>query len=105
GGGGLRSVPPTSLPFANLKSGQTRHLPTRLVGLSQPKPEGPVARPGKGEKREIGDITQATNDARVQKALKRLAADKAPPSVSQLVMWRVASKLDWETIPTLSKHS
>jgi hypothetical protein len=35
--------------------------------------------------------------------LRRLAADKAPPSVSQLVMWRVASKLDWETIARMSK--
>ena len=30
-GGGMRSVPPSSLPFAELKPGQTRHLPTRLV--------------------------------------------------------------------------
>ena len=37
--GGMMSVPPTSLPFANLKPGQTRDLPTRLVSLSQPDPQ------------------------------------------------------------------
>ena len=37
----MRSVPPTSLPFATLKPGQTRHLPTRLVSLSQPILSGP----------------------------------------------------------------
>jgi len=102
-GGGMRSVPPTSLPFANLKSGQTRNLPTRLVALSEPNPEKPVVMPEKGEKLEIGDIGQVSADARVQKALKRLAADKAPPTVAQLVMWSVASKLDWETIARMSK--
>jgi len=102
-GGGMRSVPPTGLPFASLKSGQTRHLPTRLVSLSQPRPEQPVAMPAKGEKLEIGDISEINGDARVQKALKRIAADKAPPSVAQLVMWQVASKLEWETIARMSK--
>jgi hypothetical protein len=102
-GGGMRSIPPTGLPFANLKSGQTRHLPTRLVSLSQPNPEEPVAMPAKGEKLEIGDITEITGDVRVQKALKRIAADKAPSTVAQLVMWRVASSLDWETIGQMSK--
>ena len=38
-----------------------------------------------------------------QKALKRLAADKAPTSVSQLVMWRVAGGLEWDTIAQLSE--
>jgi hypothetical protein len=102
-GGGFRSVPPSSLPFASLKSGQTRNLPTRLVSLSTPNPDQPIAVPAKGEKLELGDISQATNDARVQKALKRLAADKAPTSVSQLVMWRVASKMEWDAIAHLSK--
>src|SRR5262249_21362119 len=80
GGGGWRSVPPTSLPFATLDSKQTRRLPTRLVGLSEPDPDSPVAGPKKGEPLRIGDITQMTGDATVQKALRRLAADKAPQS-------------------------
>ena len=59
--------------------------------------------PAKGEKLEIGDISQLTSDARVQKALRRISADKAPQNVAQLVMWSVASKLDWETIAQMSK--
>jgi len=102
-GGGMRSVPPTSLPFATLKSGQTRHLPTRLVSLSQPDADARLALPAKGEKLQLGDINQLTQDGRVQKALKRLAADKAPSSVSQLVMLNVSSKLDWAAIARISK--
>jgi hypothetical protein len=48
-GGGMRSVPPTGLPYAALKPGQTRHLPTRLVSISSPDPEAGLALPGKGE--------------------------------------------------------
>jgi hypothetical protein len=88
-----------------LKVGQTRHLPTRLVGLSEVDLERPVVMPEKGEKLQIGDISKLTSDARVQKALKRLAADKAPATIAQLVMWSVAGKLDWETIARLSKKS
>ncbi len=102
-GGGRRSVPPTGLPYAALKPKQTRHLPTRLVGISDPDPERPVVMPAKGERLQLGEISQLTTDARVEKALKRLAEDKAPQSVSQLIMWRVASHLDWETIATMSK--
>jgi len=79
-------------------------LPTRLVALSQPDPERPVVMPAKGEPLEILDIAQVTQDAQVQKALRRLAADKAPATVSQLVMWRVGSKLDWESIARMSKN-
>ena len=39
----------------------------------------------------------------MQAALKRLAADKAPETVSQLVMWRVAGGLEWATIAKMSK--
>jgi len=101
-GGGFRSVPATSLPFASLKPGQSRHLPTRLVGLSEPDPDKPVAMPEKGEKLRIGEIGQMTGDADVQKALKRLAIDKAPQSVSQLVMWRVCGE-SWDGVAKLSK--
>ena len=53
--------------------------------------------------RIVGDVAQVNNNARVQKALRRLATDMAPTSLSQLVMWRVASGLDWSTIAQLSK--
>jgi hypothetical protein len=102
-GGSFRSVPPTSLPFANLKSGQTRNLPTRLVSLSEPDPEQPVALPAKGEKLKIGDISQVTKDERVQKAWKRLAEDKAPLTVAQVVLWRVKDGLGWDEIGRMAK--
>jgi hypothetical protein len=102
-GGGFRSVPPTSLPFTTLKPKQTRHLPTRLVGIAGPGNDVPVAMPAKGEKLRIGDIDHATRDERVRTALKRLAADKAPQNISQLVMWNVAGHLDWGTIAARSK--
>src|SRR5262249_11946533 len=103
-GGGMRSVPPTDLPFAELKPKQTRHLPTRLVSLSSPDPQGCLALPEKGEKlRIVGDIADVNNDPLVQKALKRLAKDKAPTTISQLVMWRLAAGLDWDAIAQLSE--
>jgi len=39
----------------------------------------------------------------VREALKRLAAQKAPSTVTQLVLWRVAQGMDWETIEGLAK--
>jgi hypothetical protein len=106
-GGGFRSVPPTDLPFANLKAGQTRNLPTRLVSLSSPdaSQEHPVALPAKGEKLKLGEVSQLTKDARVQKALKRLAADKAPLAISQVVLWAVKDGLSWDQIGRLAKDS
>ncbi|HZW34377.1 MAG TPA: hypothetical protein VFF52_26880, partial [Isosphaeraceae bacterium] len=86
-----------------LKPKQTRHLPTRLVSLSTPDPQAGLSLPGKGEVLQIlGDITGINDNPRVQKALKRLAADKAPTTVAQLVMWRLAADLDWDTIAQLS---
>ena len=102
-GMGMRSVPPTGLPFAEVKPGQTRKLPTRLVSLSNPDAEGRVQLPAEGEKLQLGDVSQVSKDARVQKALKRLAAAKAPERVAQMVMWRLASGLDWDVIARLSE--
>ncbi len=103
-GGGMRSVPPTELPSAELKPKETRRLPTRLVSISSPDPQAGLTLPEQGERLEIvGDVSRVNEDPRVQKALKRLAADKAPTTVSQLVMWRLAAGLDWETIARLSE--
>jgi hypothetical protein len=103
-GGGMRSVPATSLPFAELKPKQTRNLPTRLVSLSPPDPEAGVSLPEKGEPLQIvGDVARVHDDRRVQKALKRLAAVKAPTTLSQLVMWRLAQELSWDAIARLSE--
>jgi hypothetical protein len=101
-GGGFRSVPPTSLPETTLKPKQTRHLPTALVSLSGPQDDKGFL-PEKGEPLRIGAIGQVTDDARVQAALKRLAEEKAPQTISQLVMWNVASRLDWDAIALKSK--
>jgi hypothetical protein len=103
-GGGMRSVPPTGLPFASLRPGQRRDLPTRLVSLSAPDPqsESGLNLPAKGEKLQLGDISQLGADARTQKALKRLQADKAPESVCQLVMWNLGQGMDWAQVAELS---
>jgi hypothetical protein len=91
------------LPFAAIKPGQTRDLPTRLVQLSQPDPNASTATPAKGEKLKIGEIGQISGDARSQKALKRLSEEKAPTNVAQLVMWRVFAGMEWNDIDRLSK--
>jgi len=101
-GGGMRSVPPTGLPFAGLAPGQTRHLPTRLVSLSPPDPDRGLKLPEKGEQLQISDVSAATTDGRIQKALKRLGSEKASETLSQLVMWQLAAGLDWNTIAGLS---
>jgi hypothetical protein len=103
GGGGMRSVPATELPSALLNPHQTRHLPTRLVSLSAPDPQAGTQFPAKGSKvRIVGDVADVNQDIQVQKALRRLTADKAPTTLSQLVMWRIAAGLDWATITELS---
>ena len=53
--------------------------------------------------RIIGDVSKVTDDRRVQKALRRLTGTMAPASLSQLVMWKLASGLDWDTISLLSQ--
>jgi hypothetical protein len=103
-GGGMRSVPPSDLPSALLKVGQTRHLPTRLVNVSSQAAPSGVSLPGKGEKLQIvGDVSKVNTNAQVQKALKRLTAEMAPTSLAQLVMWRLAGGLEWDTIAQLSE--
>jgi len=101
-GGGFRSVPPTDLPNAVLEPGKTRGLSTRVVSLSGPNEDEAVVFPEKGEKLEIGDVSQLDANPRVQAALRRLAKDKAPENVSQLVLWAVAG-MSWDEIARLSK--
>jgi hypothetical protein len=96
-------VPPTGLPFADLRPGQTRQLPTRFVSLAPPDAQGGVRLPREGETFKLADIGDVIENPRVQKALRRLAAEKAATTVSQLVMWNVAAGLDWSTIAELSR--
>jgi len=102
-GMGMRSVPPTGLPETTLKPGQTRRLPTPLVSLAAPGTDAQVAMPAEGEKLQVGDVGQAHQSPRAQAALKRLAQDKAPRAVAQLVMWHVAAGLDWAAVAQLSQ--
>jgi len=96
-------VAPTDLLSADLKPKQTRSLPTSLVSLSPPNPESGLALPGQGEPlRILGDIAGVNSNPLVQKALRRLSANKAPASVSQLVMWRLAGRMEWDSIGQLA---
>ena len=63
-----------------LAPSQTRHLPTRLVSLSPPDPEeGLILPAGRARSsRILGDVAKVNDNPRVQKALRRLAAAKAP---------------------------
>ena len=95
GRGGFRSVPPTGLAHATLNPNQSRHLPTVLVSLNGPTPDGNVPMPGQGEKLRVGTIGQITGDRWASAALMRLAGEKAPPEVAQLVLWNLADGFDW----------
>jgi len=98
GMGGMMSVPPTGLPEATVKPGQTRTLPTNLVKLTGPN----TALPVKGEPLRIGDISQLTKDPKIQAALRKLSAQSAPEPVIQLVIWNLEG-INWETLTRISK--
>jgi hypothetical protein len=103
-GGGMRSVPASNLAYADLRPGDVRHLPTRLVSLTPPDPEAGLSLPQQDERlRLVGDVSRVSNDPRVQKALRRLAAEKIPTSVSQVVMWRLAAGMEWNDIAQLAE--
>jgi hypothetical protein len=102
-GGGFRSVPPTGLPSATLNPRQTRELPTRLVSLQGPNAEGRAILPAKGESLKIGRFDQISGDRWARAALHRVALEKAPPSVAQLVMWHVYHGFSWDTLGQITK--
>jgi hypothetical protein len=102
-GGGMRSIPPTGSPHATLNPGQTRSLPTPLVSLSGPTEDLQVALPGKGEKLELGSIDDEDAPPILRAALKRLAQEKAPDTIAQLVVWRLAG-VEWQMIGRLSRR-
>jgi hypothetical protein len=59
--------------------------------------------PAQDEPLTVGSIEQITGDRRTWAALKRLAEDKAPPTLAQLVLWHVADGFDWDTIAEMSR--
>jgi len=101
-GGGMRSVPPTDLPNAVLNPGQTRGLNTRFVSLNAPNAEGIITYPEKGEPLQLGDVAQLGANPKVEAALRRLARDKAPESISQMVLWASAG-MNWSDVTQLAK--
>ena len=101
-GGGFRSVPPTELPHATLQPGQSRELATRIVALNAPSGDGSIAYPAMGEALQLDDAVTLGGDPRMQVALRRLARDKAPDNISQLVLWATAG-MSWNDIARLSQ--
>jgi hypothetical protein len=102
-GGGMRSVPPTAPPHATVAPGQTRRLPTNVVSLNPPSPEGKVVFPAKGEELELADAGQVLQDARLRAALVRLAGEKAPETVTQLVLWHLGTGMDWASLAQVAR--
>ena len=102
GGMGMMSVPPTSLPFADLKAEQTRNLPTRLVSLSQPDPDSEtgVSFPAQGEKLQLGDVSQINGDARGPESPQ--AAGRRQGSRDRLAACHVEADLGDRTGPRSS---
>ena len=105
GGGmaGRRFLRP-ALPVCRPEAGQTRHLPTRLVASPSLDPDGRRCLvPEKGEKLKIGDIAQTKRRPRSRRRSSGSPRTRPPPTISQLVMWNAACRLEWETIAELSK--
>jgi hypothetical protein len=61
--------------------------------------------PREGEPLKILDIDAIAGvDARLRAAVKRLAEEKAPQSVAQLVLWHVGAGIDWPQLEKLARH-
>jgi hypothetical protein len=104
GGGGFRSVPPAGRASVVVRPGQTRELPTRLVSLTGPAAGSGLSLPQKGEVLEIRDIDAIGGmSPRLKDVVKRLAEEKAPETVAQLVLWHVGYGLDWPTLEQISR--
>ena len=97
-GGGMRSVPPTGLPFATLEAGPDPATcrPAWSACRRRTSPWWPC--PQKGEKLQIGDISEMNADAGCRRRCGGSRRTRRHEPVAQLVMWNVAGKLDWETI-------
>jgi hypothetical protein len=103
-GRGFRSLPVIGPPSALVEPGRTRHLPTSLVSLSSPGPDGQLTLPAKGEELTLKNIdTDPRFSPKVRAALKHLAEAQAPETVAQLVLWHIAGGLDWSTLARVSR--
>lgn len=90
--------------MTTLHPNQTRRLPAHLVSLRGPSPDGHIAFPKKGEPLRLRDISRMTGDPWAQAALRKLAEEKAPQSLSQLVLWHVVDGFEWDTIARFSRE-
>ena len=103
-GGGMRSVAPSALPSAPLECWSDEafaHAIGQHLGAGCGWERGAA---GKG--RAVADYWRRwQGDPRCQgaKGARRLTGAMAPTSLSQLVMWRLAGGLDWDTISVLSQ--
>ena len=92
-GGGFRSVPPTGPMFTTLEPRQSRHLPTSVVSLNPPDANGqPVAPGANGE--PVSDSEHRPGDRTthaLERAIKRLAEEKTPQTIAQMVLWYVTA--------------
>ena len=103
-GGGFRTVPPAAPASAVVRPGQTRRLPTRLVSLSGPPSGQDPVMPRGGEVLQIRDINAIDGiSPRIREVVEMLAAEKAPETVSQLVLWHLGYGVDWPTLEDLSR--
>jgi hypothetical protein len=59
--------------------------------------------PEQGESLRLGDIADINDNPRVQKAIRRLAADAASKPIARLVMWNVAAGMDWDSLARISE--
>ncbi len=103
-GAGFRSLPPSAPPSAVLKPNKTRRLPTPLVSLGGPEPDGHVATPAVGERLRLAEIGQVNSDTWTQTTLRRLAEDQAPTNVAQLALLHVSGGFSWETVDRLAQE-
>ena len=104
-GGGMRSVPPTGLPFADLKPGQTRNLPTCVVSLdgTRCRGRGAACRP---RARSSGSSATSREINTIRRCRRRCGGWRPPGADKGLATGDVAVSggLDWETIAQLSER-
>ena len=101
----LRSVAPAGPASAELAPGQSRRLATRLVSLEGPpaNPQGGLVYPALGQDLTLAPIESLNFDGRTRQILERLGSEQAASGPAQLVLWRVAARLDWSEIEQAAK--
>ncbi|WP_422931808.1 hypothetical protein [Singulisphaera sp. PoT] len=103
-GGGFRSLPPAGPASAVIRPGQSRRLPTRLVSLTGPGADAGLVSPRRGEPLRILDVDAVEGiNPSLREVIKRLAEEKTPETVAQLVLWHLGQGLDWSRLEELAE--